>query len=204
VEHCGHQVGSTFDGSYVSFSPDGTQTVSCDRKVATVRNSSSREIVVPIPVVQDDSQHCCFSPDARLIAVNAGSIAQVWDITSSEPHLIETFIGHTGNITSLAFSSSSTLISGSIDQSVKFWKIGAHPADLVETDPKSISLTPVTIMSITLRAEDGISITSDSDGVVRSMIFHWALQGIFPNPSQEVLIREISNWSMAGWFLLGM
>jgi WD40 repeat protein len=76
---------------------------------------------------------------ADFIAVSAERIAHVWDITGSEPHLIETFTGHTDIITSLAFSSSSSLISASVDQSVKFWKIGAMPTDLVGTDSKSTS-----------------------------------------------------------------
>ena len=162
----GHQVGPTFEGSEVDFSPDGTQIVS-RYEVATVRNTSSGEVVTTFPVVLDERCHCCFSPDGGLIAVSAGKIAHVWDITGSEPHLIETFSGHTNYIWSLACSTGSSLISASLDQSVKFWKIGTKPASLTGTDLKSISLAPVTIMSITLQTKDGIYITSDSDGVVR-------------------------------------
>ena len=164
----GQQVGPTFKGTYADFSPNGTQIVSCYKDVATVRNSGSGAVVSTFPVVLDSGQHCCFSPDGRLVAVAAGSTAYVWDITSSEPHPIETFIGHTNDISSLVFSSHSSLISASVDKSVRFWKIGAGPTDLVGTDPKSISPTPVTIVSITLRAKDGIYITSDSDGAVRT------------------------------------
>ena len=164
----GHQVGPTFEGSYVDFSPDGTQTVSRYSDVATVRNTSSGAVATTFPVVLDKGFRCDFSPNGRLVAVSAGRIAHVWDITGSEPHLIETFIGHTDDIRSLAWSSPSSLISASSDHSIRSWKIGAKLTDLVGTDSKSISIAPVTIMSITLRAKDGIYITSDSDGVVRT------------------------------------
>ena len=114
----------------------------------------------------DKTRHCCFSPDGRLVAIAVYHTAYVWDITSSEPCLIETFVGHTQNIISLVFSSPTSLISTSWDRSVKFWQIGASPTSPDVTDPKS---TPHTfpIKSITLQAKDGIAISSDSDGVVK-------------------------------------
>ena len=163
----GNQVGSVLDGACFNFSPDGTQIVSCQEEVTTVQNPSSGEIVTEVPMVIHFAQRCCFSPDGKLIAVSAGTIAHVWDITSSEPHIVETFIGHADAITSLTFSSPSFLISASTDQSVKFWKIRAQPTDLIGIDPRSMSLTPATIMSITLQAKDNIIITSDSDGIVK-------------------------------------
>ena len=188
----GHQVGVIFDGFYVNFSPDGSQIVSRHKDVTTVRKFSSGAISITVPVVIDEGQRCCFSPDGRLIAVSAGSTAHIWDISNSEPHLIETFIGHTRNITSLVFPSSSSLISGSLDGSVKFWKVGAQPTDLVRTDPKSISLTPVKIMSITLHAKDNIFITSDSDGVVKSHdIFTGLCQASFQTPAKGTNKRDI-------------
>ena len=188
----GHQVGSSFKGAYADFSPDGTQTISRYRSVATVQNSSSRAIMAEFPVVQDNTQHCCFSPGGRLIAVSAGSIAYIWDITSSEPHLIETFIGHTDTITSLEFSSPSSLISGSVDGSVKFWKIGAQPKDLVGANPESIPPTPATIMSITLQVKDGIYITSDSDGKVRICdIFTGFCKTSFQTPAKGIDKRDV-------------
>ena len=188
----GHQVGSTFGGINADFSPDGTHIVSCDKNVATVQNSSSGAVVATFPVVSYNFQRCCFSPDGRLIAVNGGNIAHVWDITGSEPHLIETFIGHTRSVTTLAFSSPSSLISASVDQLAKFWKIGDQVTDLVKTNPKSVSLTPVRIMSITLREKDGIYITSDSDGVVRTCdIFTGLCKTSFQTPAKGADKRDI-------------
>ena len=188
----GHQVGPTFDGDHVDFSPDGTQIVSRYGKVATIQNSSSGAVVASFPVVLDNTQCCCFSPDSRLIAVSTETIAHVWDITGSEPQLVDTFMGHTDAVGNFTWSSSSSLISASVDGSVKFWKIGAQSTDLVGTGLDYMSLKPVTIMSITLQAKDGIYITSDSDGVVRTCdIFTGFCQASFQTPAKGADERDI-------------
>ena len=187
----GHQAGLTFEGTCADFSPDGTQIVSRYEEVATVQNTSSGAVVTIFPVIPDVYHLCCFSPNGRLIAVSAGRIAHVWDISSSEPHLIETFIGHTDSIVSLTWSSPFSLISTSWDQSIKFWKIGAEATDLGGTDSKSISTTLATIMSITLQAKDGIFITSDSDGVVRTCdIFTGFCKASFQTPAKGADKRD--------------
>ena len=164
----GHEVGPTFYGYYADFSPDGTQLVSHYEGIATIRSTSSGIITTKFPVAKDTVGRSCFSLDGGMVAVSAGSTICVWSITNSEPHFVGTFIGHTNNVRSLAFSSPSSLISASADQSVKFWKISSQPTDLLGTDPKSTSLISATIMSITIQARDNISITSDSDGVVKT------------------------------------
>ena len=163
----GHKVGPTYDGSYVAFSPDATQFVSCHEKAVTVQNPSSGVIVAKFHIPEGDTHCCCFSPDGRLVAVAADNIAYVWDITSSKPHLIEIFIGHTKPIFSLAFFSLSSLVSASVDQSVRFWQVGIPSTHLVEASPMSTSPISATIKSITLQVECGIAITSNSDGVIK-------------------------------------
>jgi len=132
-----------------------------------VQNSSSGEIVANFHMTSGEIRHCCFSPDGRLIATATVYTVHVWDTTNSHPHPIKTFVGHTGIITSLAFSSPSSLISSSFDNLVKFWEIGILQADPAVTNPESTSLTPAHIVSITLQAEDGIAISSDLGGVMR-------------------------------------
>jgi len=163
----GHQIKPPFGGSHIAFSSDGTQFVSCCGEVVTVYSSDSGATVVEFQVASSVFECCCFSPDGRLVAIAGGSTAYVWDITSSNPHLVETFIGHTDHITSLAFSSPTTFISASHDRSVKFWQIGAPSMDPVVIGPEPVPLTSAPIKSITLQAEHGITITSDSDGIVK-------------------------------------
>jgi len=111
---------SKYDGSYAAFSPDGAKFVLCNGAV-----------VAKFHIDNTLARHCCFSPDGRLIAIAAYH-------TNPELCLIETFIGHTDGITSLVFSSPTSLISVSHDGSMRFWQIGASstPPDIV--DPKSI------------------------------------------------------------------
>ena len=115
----GHQIKPPQDGSYIAFS-DGGQFVLCHGATVKVQNSSSGVIVVEFHVAGNNTRCCCFSPDGRFIAVGVESNVYVWDITSSEPYLIETFVGHVDYIASLAFSSPSSLVSTSYDQSIKF------------------------------------------------------------------------------------
>ena len=188
----GHQAGLTFDGYLPEFSPDGTQFVSCSEEFVIIRNLSSGAVVAKFPEIDEDATNCYFSPDGKMVAVIVRGAIYVWNITSTEPHLVETFIEHTKEVNSLTFSSSSSLISVSVDQSVKFWKIGAQPTDPVETHPESIPLTPVTTMSITLRAKDNISITSDSDGVVKIWdIFTGVYKASFQTPAEGTNKRDV-------------
>jgi WD40 repeat protein len=117
--------------------------------------------------------------------------AYMYDITNSELCPIESFIGHIGHITSFVFSSPTSLISASWDRSVKFWQIGASSISPDVTDSKSILHTS-SIKSITLQAKDGIAISSDSDGVVRT----WDLstghcKGSFQTPAKGDCLRDV-------------
>ena len=161
----GHQIKPPYDGSCITFSSDGAQFVSCHGAVVRVQNFSSGVTLAEFHVA-GSAKCCCFSPDGKLIAVAVESTVYIWDITSSEPHQIETLVGHTENIASLAFHLPSSLISASQDKSIKFWQVDV--LDPVLVDQKSISLTSATIMHITLQAKDGVIITTDSDGVIKT------------------------------------
>ena len=126
-----HQINYICNGSHVAISSDGTQFVLCDGATVVIQNSNSGATMANFHVASDYSTYCCFSPNGGLIAVAAGNIVYVWDITSLDPHVVKTFTRHTEEITSLAFSSPSSLISSSRDSSVKFWQIDASPIDLV-------------------------------------------------------------------------
>ena len=164
----GHKIKPPFDGEHVSFSSDGAQFISCYKKAIRVYNSNSGATVVKLKTTDSKFPWCSFSPDSRLVAVAVGRVVHCWDITSSKPCLVETFIGHADDITSLLFSSPTTLISASRDKSVKFWQIRAQTTDPAVNNPKSTPLPSAPIESITLQAKDGIVITSDSDGIVQT------------------------------------
>ena len=186
----GHQIPPFYGGSHINFSLDRTQVVSCSGVVVTVQNFDSRATVTQFHMANEDAHRCYFSPDSKHVVVAAGTTIYVWDITSSDPHLVETFIGHISPVTSLIFSSPTSFISVSIDQSIKFWQIGASPMALVETNPESFPLTSV--KSITLQAKDGIAIISDCDGVVRTWDISTGLcKASFQTPAKAYHNRDV-------------
>ena len=152
-----HQINPTHDGSHVAFSLDLIQLVICKGVVAVVQHFDDRQL----------SGCCCLFHNGRLIAVASGRVIQIWDITSSNPHLTKTLVGHTSTISSLTFPPPSSLISSSYGESVKFWQIDDLLMHPIVTDPNSASLASAPIEHITLQAKSDIAISSDSNGVVR-------------------------------------
>ena len=201
----GHQINPTYEGYFVAFSPDGTQFASCYEKAVTVRNTNTGEIVVGFHVDSSDIGYCCFSPDSRLVAVGVDSAVYVWDITGSDPHIIETLFGHQYAISDLKFSSPSFLISSSHDKSIKFWQIGTLPMNPAATVQKSVLLNSAPIMSITLQAEDGIAISRDSDGMVKTWDISTGLcKASFQTPAgayNESDIRLIDGRLILVWWV---
>ena len=188
----GHHTGPPHDGSWVAFSSDGTQFVSCKGEDIEVQNCDTQVIVAKFHMANSDPSRCCFSPNGRLIAIATSNTICVWDITGSDPHIIETFVGHSGYITSLAFSSPSSLISSSYDKSVKFWQISTSLTKPAATDPKSTTFTSAPIKSITLQAKDGIAFSCDEDGVVRTWdISTGCCKGSFQTQAKDYNKRDI-------------
>ena len=153
------------DGSCVAFSPDGSQFVSCQGLVATIRNSDSGAIVGQLLGDGGDLKSCCFSSNGKSVAAVFDCTIYVWDATSLDPHYVESFFGHLDNIKSITFPS--FLISASWDQSVKFWKTRPSSTEPVVADQISTSLTSPSTESVTLQVEDGIAISTHSGGVVK-------------------------------------
>ena len=186
----GHQIPPTYSGSHIAFSPDHTKFALCNGNVITVQNSDSRAILAEFTMSYKTS-HCCFSPDGQLIAAAARNTAYVWDITSPDPHPVKTFVGHTSIITSLAFSSSS-LISVSEDESVKFWQIGVLLTGPVATDSGPTSAISPTIVSVSLQAKAGIAISSDKAGVVKTWDLSTGLcKASFQTPAPSHCWRDV-------------
>ena len=203
----GDFIGPESTGSHIAFSLDGTQRALCNGSSVTVQNTKSGITMAKFQVGSPSACHCCFSPDGRFIAASADSTAYVWEITSSDPHLIETFIGHSKSIEALVFSSSSSLISVSNDKSVKFWQIGSSSVDSAEANSKSATKNLARVMSTTLQATDSIAVTSDSDGVVRvwdiltghcKESFQTPLQGPYLGDAQLIDGRIIIVWYGGG------
>ena len=162
----GYQIGPTFRGSGITFSPDGTCLIMWRGAAATIQNSESGAIITKLQAPSGSFNCCCFSPNGKFVAGSVSCTTYVWDITSSDPHLIGTFTGHTDSITSLAFSSS--LMSSSNDQSVRFWQIGGSSTDPVAIDSRPTPLSQAPIQFVSLQGNNGIAISSDRYGLVKT------------------------------------
>jgi len=199
-----HKSNPAHNGHHIAFSLDGTQFVSCQGGDIVVQSTDSGAIVTKFHVTHNRTSRCCFSPDGRLIAVAADRTVYVLDITSSNPHLIKTFTGDTWTITSLTFSSPSSLISSSDDKSVKFWQIDTLPTDPVVADPESTSLALGPVKSVTLQAKDGIAISSNSDGMVRTWDISTGLcKGSIQTPAKDPKwsnVQLVNNRLIIVWY----
>ena len=180
----GHKAGPTYDGRSIDFSPDGTLFVVRNWESIAIQDSSSGVTVAKIHTTSGaDPQNCCFSPDSKLVALGNTGFIPVWDVTSSDPHLIETFHGFT-SLAKPVFVSPSFLISVAEDNSIKFWQIGSLSTDLAETDPGSTSLISAGGYLLTLQAKDGITITKEKDMLKVWDILTGLCKASFQNPDR--------------------
>ena len=165
----GQQIGPPCKGGTddLAYAADGTRFVSCGEGVATVQDSNSGAVVVELPVPgYGDSRRCCFSPDGRFVAVSLGSTIRIWDITIPGARLVGRLDEHINTITSLSFPS--FLISASTDNTMRFWQISSFLADSKPADHIAAPQGSKTIKSVNLFAKDGVVVTSDESGVVKT------------------------------------
>ena len=181
----GHKVGPINIGHRIAFSPDGTQFILHDGAAALVQNVNSGVTVAEFQIASTILCPCCFSPNGRLVAVAANYDVCVWDITGSDPCLVEIFTGHTNNITSLAFSSPSTLISASEDYSLKFWQIGISSTSPV-VNQSTISHTPAPITKSAALQIKGVIIPSGLEGSAKT----WGISTSLSKVSLQTTDRD--------------
>ena len=162
----GCQIGPTYEGHHAAFSSDGAYFVSCEESTAVVRTSKSGAVIAVLQVPSDRFECCNFSLDGKFVAGAAGNTIYIWDITGSGPCLVETLTGHRDSIISLVFSPSLTSLSK--DGSIKFWQSSASFMNSAVAVSGPTPLALASIRAVTLQTDDGIAISHDSAGVVRS------------------------------------
>ena len=200
-----YKINHSHNGSCAAFSPDGTQLVSCQRADIIIQDPDFGVLGAKFHMPNSTANNCCFSSDGKLVAVaDEHTTVYVWDITGSNPRLVETLIGHSMSITSLVFPSPSSLITSSLDQSAKFWKIGTPSTDSVAGHPKPTLLASAPIKSITLQARNGVFASSHSDGMMRIWDISTGLCKISPpNPAKnkhQSDVRLIDNRLILVWY----
>ena len=182
----GHQVGSAYGGSSIAFSMDGTQLALCNGGTLIVQTSESREVLATFDTPNGSLNHCCFSPDGKFVAAAVGSTAYVWNIAASDHNPVELFHGHaTRYFAGLVFSSTFSLLSVFLGESVKFWEINPSLAD-------SVPLPSAAVTSISLKQQNGIAISCDSDGVVKTWdIVTGSCKASFQTPAKGKSLTDV-------------
>ena len=168
-EHNGFYVEASYDEGYkvvdLAYASDGTRFVSCGGRAGRVRDSKSGELLYRLS--GQNLSRCCFSPDGRFIACGGDATMDIWNASNQKAPPVTTLVGHSNVITFLDFSSS--LISGSMDKSVKFWQSSGF---LEETETVGRVAVPLrgleSIRSVNLFTEDNTVVTSDESGVVKT------------------------------------
>ena len=169
----GRQIGPTYDGYKIAFSPDCTQFAICNGNPITIQASASGAIIAELYLPNDDGspENCCFSPDGRLIATHSGETAYVWDISNPEPSLVGQFTVQFERITSIIFSSPSVLISTSNDESddgsVEYWQVNELSTDPVPSAPSPTLSHSARVVFVSLQASHGVAISGDITGVLK-------------------------------------
>ena len=199
----GHQIGSSLreadDVEDLAYSSDGTCFVSCGGRVVTVRDSESGVLVVKIRA-SHFVRRCCFSPDGRFIACAAEKTILFWDITIPGAPLVGHLVGHSNPISFLAFPSS--LISGSEDQTMKFWQTSSLLADSTATDQM---VAPEPITSLKLFAGERTVVTYHHHGVVKTWdLATGRLKSSFSTPAQGVQDTHLAGDTLIMvWYMEG-
>ena len=201
----GHRIGPAYGGTHAIFSPDGSHFASWVFRgsVVIIQNLGTGAVIAKLQIPGEDCFCCQFSPDGKSVAVGDEKFIYIWDITSSDPHLIGTFIGHTGPVTSITFSSS--LVSSSDDGSIKLWQFNASLVDPVAIGLGSTPLVLVPIRSVNLQTKDDIAISVDSAGVVR----RWDLSVGLCTASFQIPAKYLTmtgwvdmQWNAYGWIFV--
>ena len=149
-----------------AYSSDGNRFVHCGSTGATVRDSNSGAVVVSLD--RQSLSHCCFSPDGKFVACSCGTAICIWDITIRGTPLVRCQPEHSRLITFLAFPS--TLVSGSLDRSVKFWRTSSFQAKPKATKRVAVLLPDSyeNISSVKVFAEDNTIVTVYGFGKVKT------------------------------------
>ena len=185
----GYQIGPGIEGDHVVLSSDGSHFVSWREKVATVQSSDSGVVITFLQLSSGQFGCCQFSPDGKFVAGSSNHAIYVWDITSPNTCLIKTFTGHVSTITSLAFPSS--IISLSRGGLIKFWETRDLSTEPV-ADSEPLPLASAPVMSLTLQANNGIAISSDSIGVVKIWDISTGLcKASFHTPAQSFDLGDV-------------
>jgi WD40 repeat protein len=163
----------------LAFSPDGDRLASGAYREVKLwrrqRNVSSARWTLP----QDATAALAVSADGKLAAIGdtQGTIT-VWDLATGQ--IAKTLAGHTAAVTAVRFSGADTLVSASLDQSIRLWKLS-------DGTPIGTIATPTAVTALAV-LEDGKRIISGSADM---MVRVWRPEG---NPAEKGFGTQPGPW----------
>ncbi len=111
---------------------DLVATASNDRTVQ-LRKISTGELVHKLDA-DCAPQALVFAPDGKLFSAGDDNHIRVWD--SATGKLLDTLKGHAGTVVSLLWhEGSKSLVSGSLDQTIRVWDLGTKQARVIQRSP---------------------------------------------------------------------
>jgi WD40 repeat protein len=117
-------------------------TASNDRTVQ-LRKISTGELVHKLDA-GCAPQALVFGPDGKLYSAGDDNLVRVWD--SAAGKLLDTLKGHTGTVVSLLWHpDSKSLVSGSLDQTIRVWDLATKQARVIQRSPgdnDALALSP--------------------------------------------------------------
>ncbi len=121
------------------FTPDGGRLItSCNANELLVWNVADGGLLARLPGHDSNVIAAAMSPDGRQIA--SGTVSGHIHVWNADSYTCEqTLIGHTAAVSSLVFRDDETLVSGSLDGTVRFWSSTAAEPLAVLPDIRGMS-----------------------------------------------------------------
>src|SRR5581483_1093750 len=132
------------------------------------------------------------SPDGQLFASSGGNdlekhIIKLWDLSSGQ--MQAQFYGHAREVTSLAFQSDGTLVSGSFDGTIRLWNV-ANGLEI-----RRCNCSPSDMVSLAISPDNQQVATSDRSGYISLRNLAGRILRSWPEEDEDLFLASWGNWS---------
>lgn len=121
--HCEFRLKDDFLGSCMAITgPQSHQLISGhDDRYIRIWDMTTHTCVTRIEREEGWTWSLALSPNGEYLACGGQGSVQLWHLATQQ--CVQEFVGHTGNVRQVAFVNAEILVSGSLDGTVRFWRI---------------------------------------------------------------------------------